>query len=143
MPTGYTAAITKDMPLETFVWLCARAFGALVTMRDDPMDAPIPQKLEPSAHYRDSLERARKRLLEVQAWTPEDALADLVRRREQEDANMAKYRAEREETRRGYVRMLSLVEAWQPPTPDHWELKKFMLEQITGSIKFDCTDYEP
>ena len=34
--------------------------------------------------------------------------------------------------------MLSKVYSWFPPTPDHENLKKFMIEQITRSIDFDC-----
>ena len=37
-----------------------------------------------------------------------------------------------------YEAMLRKVRAWQPPTSDHQGLKDFMIEQITGSIDFDC-----
>ncbi len=35
--------------------------------------------------------------------------------------------------------MLGDVNAWQPPTPDHEGFKKFMVDQITGSIDWDCS----
>jgi hypothetical protein len=138
MPTGYTAAITKDMPLETFVWVCARAFGALITMRDDPQDAPIPQKLEPSTYHRDALVEARHRLRIVQAWTTEQAAEDQCIALKNEREASLRYARERVEKRAAYERMLALVDTWQPPTSEHVELKKFMREQIEGSIDFDC-----
>lgn len=33
--------------------------------------------------------------------------------------------------------MLSNVNNWQPPTKDHEELKRFMIDQLEQSIKFD------
>ena len=43
MPTGYTADIQdgKITTLREYALSCARAFGALIMMRDDPHDAPI------------------------------------------------------------------------------------------------------
>jgi len=34
--------------------------------------------------------------------------------------------------------MLSKVQEWKPPTPDHVDLKKFMIQQLEDSIEFDC-----
>lgn len=36
--------------------------------------------------------------------------------------------------------MLAEAEGWKPPTDEHRELKKFMTEQLTSSIKNDCWD---
>ena len=36
-----------------------------------------------------------------------------------------------------YRDMLREVKLWQPPTPDHEEFKKFMIQQIENSIEFD------
>ena len=35
--------------------------------------------------------------------------------------------------RERYETMLAEVEAWQPPTPDHEELKRFMADQLRES----------
>ena len=34
--TGYTSKIAQDITFKDFVMSCARAFGALVTLRDKP-----------------------------------------------------------------------------------------------------------
>jgi hypothetical protein len=46
---------------------------------------------------------------------------------------------EKAELREKYEAMLTKVKAWQAPTPDHVELKRFMEEQITRSIDYDCS----
>jgi hypothetical protein len=50
MPTGYTAAVADGTITEfpDFAMQCARAFGTLVLMRDEPQDAAIPEKFEPA-----------------------------------------------------------------------------------------------
>jgi hypothetical protein len=68
MPTGYTAILhEKDLSASEFIMRCSRSMGALVTMRDEPLDAPIPEKFEPSSYYvkkekelREELNRLRK-----------------------------------------------------------------------------------
>ena len=44
MPTGYTAGILEGETFEQYALQCAKAFGALVMMRDEPSDAPIPDQ---------------------------------------------------------------------------------------------------
>ena len=58
MPTGYTAAVKDGITFEQFAWSCARAFGALIDMRDSPTGAPIPQRFEPSQYNAVEAEKA-------------------------------------------------------------------------------------
>jgi hypothetical protein len=61
MPTGYTAKLYDgDQKFQDFAMECARAFGALIEMRDEPMNAKIPETFEPSEHHVNGLERAKK-----------------------------------------------------------------------------------
>lgn len=71
MPTGYTAKLHngEEQTFPEFVMSCARAFGALITMRDDPADAEIPDEFKPSDYHVRELEKARERLSEVEGWT--------------------------------------------------------------------------
>jgi len=50
MPTGYTLDLYdgKNITFKEFVMKCAGAFGALISMKDESLDAPIPEHLEPS-----------------------------------------------------------------------------------------------
>lgn len=140
MPTGYTSDIyeDKEVTLRDFILRCARGMGALVMMRDDPLDAPI-REFEPSDYHAKAIAATRARL---------DALADMRAdeiERQAEGAHAKAFdlwrqrRDERLVLRDRYEAMLNEVKAWQPPTPDHEGLRKFMVEQLEESIRFDCS----
>lgn len=139
MPTGYThgvqtGAITK---FDDFAWQCARAFGALVLLRDD-MDAPIPEEFQPSDYHAKAIEAARAELVRLEAMTPEDANAE-ARRLYEQSAREYEGRVERKAAERHrYEAMLDKVRAWVPPSSDHVGMKDFMIKQLVESIDFDC-----
>ncbi|HUW00859.1 MAG TPA: hypothetical protein VMW08_00775 [Acidimicrobiales bacterium] len=145
MPTGYTESVQKGEVTELAVFAieCARAFGALVTMRDAPTGTPIPDEFQPSSHYRDRIAELETELAEVEGWSHDQAAdaamdaftAEVDRRRERRE------REAEEEAR--YEAMLAKVEAWTPPTLGHRELKTFMVDQLTESIRFDCSTLYP
>ena len=141
MPTGYTAGLHDGTPttFPEFAMQCARAFGALITMRDSGADATIPGEFQPEPYYRDNHAQAKARLAEVQGWDLATAQEESQREYDTEAARIAKSNAEDDARRERYEAMLAEVEAWTPPTPDHAEMKTFMIGQLTGSIKFDCT----
>jgi len=140
MPTGYTADIANDISFNDFVMGCARAFGALVTMRDDPHDAPIPDKFEPSKYHVEKLSEARAELVRLKAMTmkvaAQNAKSDFDEMVESHKVSIDKNNNLREK----YGKMLALVNMWIPPTPEHSELKGFMQKQISESIEWDCSN---
>lgn len=148
MPTGYTSKLYngEDQTFTEFAWDCARAFGALILMRDDPADAPIPERFEPSDHHVTKLAEAEQALAEFEAMTDNEHLdlflaegAENVRQRI-EAKRKSRDLAER------YQAMLWKVETWEPPTPEHRQFREFMIEQLKSSIDFDCnvgTDVYP
>jgi hypothetical protein len=139
MPTGYTAAIKDGISFEQFVWDCARAFGALVMMRDEPTSAPIPQRFEPSTYYAKSVEEAKTKLAHLRSLTPELASAECLAEHQLDVARWTERGNERRELREKYLRMLVKVKDWRPPTPEHAGLKDFMEKQISESIEWDCS----
>lgn len=140
MPTGYTAELMeKGMEFKPFVLGCARAFGALISLRDAPQNTPFPEKIEPSNYYAEALIKATEKLSQLQAMTDEERITF----GEREKVAVLKERTrwetkETEENLRLDV-MQKTVEAWSPPTPEHIGLKRFMLDQI--SISRHDTDY--
>lgn len=140
MPTGYTAGVADGEVTEfaDFAMDCARAFGALITMRDDPKGAPIPDEFKPDSYHQGALDKAKERLAEVQAWdaatADEKAMESHLKALATQESLVESDQVKRER----YEAMLAKVEAWTPPTPDHDEMKKFMIEQLEGSIRFDC-----
>lgn len=137
MPTGYTAAVVDGTitDLRSFALQCARGMGALVTMRDDPWNAPIPERLEPSTYNADRLAEVQAELADLRAMGPakwqQAADDELAERR----AAYEKAKADNIEQRRRYDAMIALVEAWEG-APEG--LKPFMLEQLHTGRDFDC-----
>lgn len=140
MPTGYTADLNdgKQVTFQEFTMKCARAFGPLIKMLDDPLDAPIPDEFRPSDYHQRATEAAKKHLAEVEGWSNKRAEREAVKAFNAEFRSAQKYAKKKVETGRAYTRMLKKVGGWAPPTKDHEGLKKFMIDQLTESIESDC-----
>lgn len=145
MPTGYTADVAdgKLTDFAIFALQCARQFGATIMQRDEPMSS-MPRLREESSYYREAREKAEKTLAELEKLGPKEA--ERRARAEYRDL-LARHEgaiAERSAKRERYQAMLEKVRTWTPPTSQHRELKKFMEQQLTESIKFDCSwSFEP
>lgn len=139
MPTGYTAPVADGTitTLRDFALRCSRAFGALVSMRDDPLDAPIPERLVPSRWHADRLAEARLRLASLQAMTDAEKADAANEWNRENEAYKLKYIAENDEKRSRYEAMIAKVEAWEG-APEG--LKSFMLKQLQESLEFDVSD---
>ncbi len=139
MPTGYTAAVVDGeiTELEPFVLKLARGMGALITMRDEPWDAPIPDVFEPSDYSAKRLREAQERHAEILAMTESEcqkaALAEYVQIKEDEKSYLAKKEIGRER----YKAMMAKVEAWEG-APDG--IKEFGLSQLRQGMDFDCPE---
>jgi len=142
MPTGYTADIKDGISFEQFALNCAKAFGACITMRDLPSDAPIPEEFEPSNYHADRLAEARRQLALYEAMLPEDAAQ--LSAAEYRDAEHSREKRLRDnlDTLESYREMLDRARIWIAPTKDHDGLKEFMIKQIEDSIEWDdSTEY--
>ena len=138
MPTGYTHKIKDGQTFEAFVLGCARAFGALVTMRDEPADAVIPEKFEVSDYHEKEIAKAKQRAAEIESMSFDDVLKACEAEHIAALASWQKRKAEDTDLYNKYNAMLAEVLNWEPPTPDHVKLKEFMVEQLQTSRKFDC-----
>jgi len=140
MPTGYTHQVCEGKITEfpEFAMSCARAFGALITMRDAPMDADIPEEIAPeTSYYEQRLTDEKKRLGEIQAMTKAEAEAAAATAHQEALTSRAKYLADKEQEATRLNAMLAKVRAWLPPTEEHVEMKKFMIDQLTISMPGD------
>jgi hypothetical protein len=143
LPTGYTADINESTTFEQFAMRCARAFDACVTMRDKPMDAPIPDKFEPSLHYADALARAKAEYSRVSQLSPEQCEQEIKEIEVLQNSQAEKTNAARDNLRRLYDGLMEQVRAWRPPTLQHRDLRDFMIEQLNSSKKVDCWPAQP
>lgn len=138
MPTGYTYNIKDGITFKEFTMQCARAFGAYVTMRDAPSNEPAPEKFEVSDYHIKGIKKAKKELSKLENFTTEEAIALRDKEYDQEVKENEKYADDNKTLKIKYIAMLEEVNKWNPPTPDHEGLKKFMIEQIKTSLDFDC-----
>lgn len=137
MPTGYTYNVVDGKLTEfpAFAMQCARAFGALITMRDDDADAPIPDEIKPNCSYHDErLASSKLELRKVQAMTNAEAAAAAETSHAEALKHRADYLAQQNLEAERLNAMLAKVRAWHPPTPDHTRMKDFMIEQLTISM---------
>ena len=145
MPTGYTYPVVdgKITEFPDFAMTCARAFGALIMMRDDPTDAPIPDEVAPEPYYEKRVVEALARLGEVQAMTDQEADTAAFAEYEAAKASRAKFLADKDIEAARLNAMLKKVRKWSPPTPDHVEMKKFMIDQLIISMPGNYTPSSP
>jgi len=141
MPTGYTSDVKDGISFNKFVLICARAFGALVTMRDEPSDAEIPEKFKGSTYNTKALREAEKDLGVLEKLTDADKKKGTQKAYDEEFGRVMDSMEESRELAFKYQDMIANVKAWTPPTKDHTELKSFMLEQLKESLRFDCNTY--
>jgi hypothetical protein len=144
MPTGYTIKLYEGKPqtVQEFILTCARAFGATIEQRDDPLDVPPrPREVRTECHDK-ALSDATWTLETAPMWTDEEA-SKLAHDVHSKSFNAwLESSAEQLARRRRYEAMLQEVDLWTP-VEDLQKLKEFMLEQLRESIKFDCSPYDP
>jgi hypothetical protein len=142
MPTGYTSDISKGISFKKFALTCARAFGALYSMRDEPMDADIPVKFEVEKFYYDWVEDGKRDVLRIESMTEKECRVAAKADYDKEIRYRENAIAEANALRMKYEIMLAEAYSWIPPSRDHMELKDFMIKQIKESIEWDCsTEY--
>lgn len=139
MPTGYTAPIADGITFKEYAMGCARAFGALIMMRDEPQNAEIPEAFKASTYHKDAIEKAAMELKELLAMDHAIAAAKAKESHQKHIDYHTEAIAKDEALAAKYKAMLAEVEAYESPSPDHDNFKKFMADQITESIKFDCS----
>jgi hypothetical protein len=139
MPTGYTAGILdgKIKTFPEFAKTCMRAFGATIHMRDDDLDKEYEPRT-PSDYYSKELNKAKKLLNQIQILSD----SKIITEREKELKKDREYHLKAiDEAKQGEKNLKSIlkdVEKWNPPTNEHLEFKKFMIQQINSTIDFDC-----
>jgi hypothetical protein len=138
MPTGYTHSIEKGITFKEYALSCAKAFGACVSMRDDPPDAEIPEEFKVDDYHLKRIEESKKQLYDFKNMS----LAKQIKLFEDFKSNSIetskKYIDERTQLKEKYNAMLKKVRKFKAPSPDHVEFKLFMESQIVKSIEWDC-----
>ncbi|MDD4972332.1 MAG: hypothetical protein PHT07_23125 [Paludibacter sp.] len=141
MPTGFTVGIIEGETFEDFILHCARAFGACVMQRDEPGEIK-PKLQKPSDYHKKKITEIESEIYTVKKMS--NIHADIEAKKEFTTVvkRDAEFLEKKEIQKKQYETMLEKVKMWIPPTKDHKELKTFMIQQITDSIKFDCLGYD-
>lgn len=137
MPTGYTYEVAegKVTELRDFAMRCARGMGALIDMRDERSDAPIPEKLKASTYHADHAKEDQAEIDEITAMTMEECRTAALAEQEREVLSICEYQKAEDAKAERYTAMIAKVEAWQG-APDG--IKEFMLKQLRDSFEYDC-----
>lgn len=143
MPTGYTANIIdgKITEFPKFALQCARAFGALIEMRDDPWDAKIPEEFKPHDYNLEKLEEVKTEMLRLQMLTSEQAERECLVDYQSRIDSQEKYKFQQKLENDRLEAMAAKVRDWEPPSANHFEMKNFMFDQINIS-KHDLSYFD-
>lgn len=121
----------EDYSLEEYIWECARSF---VTLND----VGKPSFPEESSWHQDALKKAEIDLARISSLTEEE----LIKEADADYFNNIKYYEETLIKKKNdlvkYRKILEKAKQWIPPSPEHIELKNFMLRQLTEAIDWDC-----
>lgn len=142
MPSAYTASVADGTitELKPFAMQLARGMGALVMMRDDPWDAPIPERFEPSQYNAERLAEAKAERDRITSMSDAEADAAAKAEAEEFDRYVAERDARQVEQRKRYESMIAKVGAWKG-APEG--IREFALSQLRESLDFDCPDLQP
>lgn len=143
MPTGYTAGVMDGTITEfkDYAFQCARAFGALVTLRDDPITPDIPV-LEVGDYYSTAVRRAEEEVKRLSIMTSKQIEAEFLKWKTRDIKYHTKAIKDQEKTRKKYLNMLEEAKKFVAPTDDHVEYRDFLISQLEESLKWDCgSDY--
>lgn len=133
MPTAYTAELMeKGQDFRTFALRCARAFGACILQRDDPMHEP-PKKQEPESYSAQRLAEATALLEKLNAMSDDERFDYGSRRKADSVTKAAEWLQNQKNENARVDGMMVQVVAWKPPSDEHAGLKAFMIEQLTTS----------
>lgn len=136
MTTAYTAILEEKqgVTFNEFAWRCARAFGALLCLRDSGLDVPIPEKIVPDETYEQNITVLKESIRRLEQMSDDVAEVEAKKDHESWVASGDAIRATDAEKKRVHEAMLARVEAWVPPTPAHEGLKDFMRQQIADGL---------
>jgi hypothetical protein len=138
--TGYVHhMIEKNQTFPQFAMSCARAFGALIEMRDEGIDAKIPDEIKPEPYHKKAAAEARKELAAFEAMTKDGRLAWVEATKRREVDAYRQCIKDAKASRAQLAAMVAQIEEWEPPTGEHVRLKEFMLQQVRDSMP--STDY--
>ena len=115
--------------------------GACVHMREDSLDALLPQVIKPDPYNKIKWHEAEDKLQKLKLLTATEIADRCVEFNQKQATHDEEYRTKEAAIEQRYRKMLAQVEAWTPPSPEHVRFKEFMIEQLNTGGVLNC-DYE-
>jgi hypothetical protein len=143
MPTGFTSIIAEGGSFKDYAFTCARAFGALVTKRDEALGPDIPDTIEPSPYHKDQATKVRAKIQKLKRMTPAGIRKAYKAFYDRELHYLQTREKDKIALRKRYEDCLQKAKAFKPPSKEHTLYKDFMIKQIEETIEFDCRPSEP
>lgn len=135
MPTGYTYQLCEEeISFEKFACNCARAFGACITLIDEPLSTPIPEKFEPDDYYLKEIKGSKKELKKLSSFDDDKKIKWGKNKQKKDIEQNEKYLNKIKEQNQRLKNMIKQVKEWIPPSKDHEHFKEFMIKQLEISI---------
>lgn len=107
-------------------------------MRDEPMDAPLPDSFSEESYYSRSLKSELEEKEKYDSYSDEDWVKQWAEYVKAQVSYARDGIKKRNEERAKYEKMLEKVRKYVPPTPEHVNFANFMESQILESIQYDC-----
>lgn len=140
MPTGYTYKIIDGemTTFQEFAKQCIRAFGSCMHLREEPTDSEY-RPMVPSEYYLKELNSSKEKLIELSNQTNEELVKIVCENLLADKERIIKHVEKVKKDLNNLNKILEGAENFVPPTPEHIKFKEFMIEQLTSTIKWDCT----
>lgn len=128
LANGYVHKLIEDnLSFESFVWECAKAFGALDSQKEfDSLDL----KSLYSSYYCDELQSHKEKLIFLQSLTEKQKLDFGKDKKYKEIEILTKEHVKFLQDKDKIRLTLDKVNEWQPPSDNHLALKQFMLDSL-------------
>lgn len=145
MPTGYTSEVHdgKTVTLADYLRTCVRAF--ILDMREEPIDAPVPErstyKDDVVAGYEAKVKAALDDIYELEGLTDAECEDRALAEHNKRVAELTRWNEEKAVVEARYRALLNQIDAWETPHRLRG-VRDFMREQLEQSIKWDCSPYE-
>lgn len=138
MPTGYTDKVGKGeiTDFKEYALLCARNFGACIMLRDEPLSSEIPE-FQPSRYHIEKIDEITNEIEWIRHASDDELQAKAEQEFTEEARRCEEQIAASEKTVANYEAMLEKARQYKPPTSEHENYAKFLVDQLTESIKFD------
>lgn len=139
MATGYTYRIVSGeiTTFPEFAKICMRAFGACMHMKEDSLDKDYEED-KPSDYHVKQIETSQRELNRIRTLSDEQIIEEERKKLEDENKYWVDSLQKSERVKKTTLKMIEDCEKWTPPTDEHREYKKFMLEQLRTVLLHDC-----